>query len=166
MTKPLPHDPYATAVMAALGDQYDPANSWTEYTSDDGEVMLMEIVINLDDDKAAAAGMRHGAYLRWTQTEGWIWCYATTGDRSYADMGRPVLILVPAPEDVARAVRIILTPGDGPEPLPVPGSSRPYVHGSTLPPALQAAVDGEDIDADTAHALAAYSSPSTITTGR
>ncbi|MFD8970528.1 hypothetical protein ACFV0C_37000 [Streptomyces sp. NPDC059568] len=156
-----PHAPYANAVMAALADQYDPADSWTEYANDDGEVMLLEIVINLDPDKALAAGWNHGIYIYWRQTTGWEWCYGTNSEGSNSYGGELTYGLVTDPDDIARAVRALLTPGGERLSLPSFGSQRAHDDTTALPAPLQKAMDGEDIDRETAYALAVYSQAST-----
>ncbi|MFI8254096.1 DUF6292 family protein [Streptomyces filamentosus] len=163
---PLPHDPYANAVMAALAAEglLDPDESWTEYASDNGVVMLMEATISLDTDRARNAGWTHGATLLWTQIDGWSWGpdTATAGRLQYTE---PLITgtVVPAPENVVRAAAILLDGQAGASRLPVSGTARPAA--STVPPAIQAALDedAEAIDTDdyaptseTLRQLAAY----------
>lgn len=156
-----PHVPYADAVMEALGDLYDPAESWTEYNSDNGEVMMMEIVITLDLDKARAAGWSRGLLVCWDQTRGWEWAYMTH-ERGRNSDPEPLMLgpLVIDPADVARAVQTLLTEG-GHEQLPVQGAERQATGEAALTPELCKAVgSGEEGDCDItreeAAALAVY----------
>jgi hypothetical protein len=156
-----PHGPYAVAVMDALGDLHDPAESWTAYDSDDGEVMLMEIIISLDLDKARAAGWSRGLLICWDQTRGWEWAYMTH-ERGRNSQPEPLVVgpLVTDPAGIVRAVRVLLTEG-GDEQLPVEGGERQQPGGVALTPELVKAVgSGEDGDRDVtpeeAAALALY----------
>lgn len=156
----LPHDHYANAVMDALGDLIDPADSWTEYASDNGEVMLMEIVINLDLDTARAAGWSRGLLIRWDQTIGWEWAYGSDDD-GRCSVPEPLIVgpLVADPADIVRAVQTLLTEG-GDEQLPVKGSEPQPQGDVVLTPELQKARgtgdDDADLSAEDAAALAVY----------
>ncbi|MFJ5176698.1 DUF6292 family protein [Streptomyces griseoviridis] len=157
-----PHAPYAEAVMKALGNLHDPANSWTEYNSDDGEVMLMEIVITLDRARALAAGWARGVLILWNQVTGWGWAYMT--DERGGNSNPDDLLLGPLvadPADVARAVQALLTK-DGHEQLPLPAKERPGPDAPLTPELTQAVGSGGDGDRDIspegAAALAKYTS--------
>ncbi|WP_432114032.1 hypothetical protein [Streptomyces sp. S1] len=163
MRKALPHDPYATAVMDALASEalLDHAGSWTEYASDNGIVMLMEVVISLDGDRARAADWDHGVTLLWNQIEGWTW---GPGDRDgRLQYVKPLVdsSLVPDPADVVRAAEILLT-DETTDRLPVTGTTRPAP--ATIPPQIQELLDEvadeqgeEDVPTEeTLRALAAY----------
>lgn len=160
MTRTLPHDHYAAAVRNALGALHDAAESWTAYDSDDGEVMLMEILISFDPDTARESGWDHGLILLWDQTVGWRWAYGTR-ERGRNSVPELLLVgpLVADPDDVLQAVRILLT--YGPEQLPAQAAKpqRPLLH-ATLTPELEKALGGDGGDADLtreeAEALAAY----------
>ncbi|MEV7867465.1 hypothetical protein AB0P17_15490 [Streptomyces sp. NPDC088124] len=160
-----PHHPYFVAVKNGLGDLYDPEQSWAEYASD-GEVMLMEIVIQIAPDHVTAAGWT-GLLLFWDQVHGWTWAYQH-GDSSTSQPAQLLTgALVADPADVARATHTLLTPG-GPPLLPIPGSARP--HDGHLTPELERAVGQEtdedpgDIDRPDAAALAAYADVVSIRT--
>jgi hypothetical protein len=149
--------------MDALGDLYDPSDSWTAYDSDDGEVMLMEIVITLDPDKARAAGWSRGLLICWDQTRGWEWAYMTH-ERGRNSNPEPLIVgpLVTDPADIVSAVQTLLTEG-GDEQLPAEGSERQRSGATSLTPELVRAVgsgeDGDrDIPAEEAAALAVYAS--------
>ncbi|MET9973920.1 hypothetical protein ACFYOI_03605 [Streptomyces microflavus] len=156
-TRPLPHDPYANAVMAALSAEglLDAANSWTAYDCDNGEVMMMETVINLDPDRARAAGYDHGVTLLWNHTRGG-WEYGPTqhgGHLQYvADLitGAPVA----EPTDLVRAAQILLDPNDNLAALPITGTTRPPAQ--TIPPLLQAVLDEGGVEEEMARDLSAY----------
>lgn len=117
-----PHDTYAHAVMDALGDLIDPADTWTAYDSDNGEVMLMETVITIDPDRAQAAGWPHGLFLQWDQITGWQW-----SDKNASGHGNHASPLawpaVCTPDTVTQAVTALLAPG-APQGLPVEGQQR------------------------------------------
>ena len=156
-----PHDAYANAVMKALGDLYDPAESWTAYDCDDGEVMLMEIVITLNPDKARTAGYPEGLVLLWDQRHGWTWVYVTEPGRNSEPSPLVGSATCCTPEDVARAALQLLSPG-GSEALPIAGQQPDT---ATMPPDLQEILDElpnvlepEDCTdiTDTVRALAAY----------
>ncbi|WP_405399208.1 hypothetical protein [Streptomyces microflavus] len=154
-TRPLPHDPYANAVMAALNAEgmLNAADSWTDYAEDDGEVMLMEIVIALDTDRAEKAGWTHGALLKWSQTRGWEWGPGTDGAllQYVQDLATGP---VPDPDSIVRAARLILAGQSDASTLPVTGAHRPPAQ--TISPLLQTALDAGDIDLDMAQDLSAY----------
>ncbi|MFE2600127.1 DUF6292 family protein [Streptomyces sp. NPDC059396] len=158
-----PHAPYATAVMTALGRHHDPADSWTAYDSDDGEVMIMEIVITLDRNRTRTAGWERDVFLFWSQIRGWEWAYETPDGRNSEPERLLNGPLVVDPADVARAVRILLA--GGAEQLPAGGTERPHTRPVTLTPELEKALgDGSDdnpgdIDRTDAIALAAYADP-------
>jgi len=154
-TRPLPHDPYANAVMAALSAEgfLNAADSRTEYAEDNGEVMLMEIVIALDTDRAEKAGWTHGALLKWSQLRGWEWGPGTDGAllQYVQDLATGP---VPDPADIVRAAHLILAGPSEARTLPVTGAHRPPAQ--TIAPLLQAALDDGDIDLDMAQGLSAY----------
>jgi hypothetical protein len=160
MTTNHPHDPYANAVMAALSDLIDPAESWTAYDCDNGEVMLMETVISLDHETTAAG--RTGLSLFWSQVRGWEWAYETTPGRNSEPELLTTGALVPDPADIVRAVQTLLSGEDGHKQLPVTGVERPHDGPLNLTPALEKAAapgdngDAPELDRETAYALAAY----------
>lgn len=153
MLKRDPHAPYAEAVMEALGDLHDPADSFYEYASDNGEVMLMEIVITLDPDKARAAGWSRGLLICWDQTTGWEWAYLV-GDHGGNSTPEPLIVgsLVTDPADIVRAVQTLLTGAS--DELPIVGSER-EPHAASLSPALQKALGSGPGDADLSQEAAA-----------
>ncbi|MFJ9895258.1 hypothetical protein ACIQPR_18275 [Streptomyces sp. NPDC091280] len=153
MPEQLPHDPYADAVMEALGDRYDPAESWTAYDSDNGEVMLMELVVTLDADRARAAGWHHGLVLHWNQITGWEWMALDRDGRgnNSSPLASPTVC---TPETVTQAVDQVLAP-DGWRSLPTTGRHRDAP--SVLPEPftqLLAEVDEYVSDQDTAADIA------------
>ncbi|MEV8396674.1 DUF6292 family protein [Streptomyces niveus] len=163
-----PHHPYIRAVQHTLGALHDPAESWTEYASDNGEVMLMETVIQLNwrlTDAAGWTGEDDRVYLFWDQVHGWTWSYSTQPGRTSEPMPLLTGPLVPDPVDVARAVRLLLD-GESAQ-LPVESNPRPYSDAEpiALTAELTEAVgDGTDtnsgnIDQADAVALAAYADP-------
>ncbi|MEU8760664.1 hypothetical protein [Streptomyces sp. NPDC048659] len=138
----LPHDPYAAAVMEALeaDGMLDAEGSWTEYSSDNGVVMVMELVITLDEDRTTAAGWEYGATLLWNQVEGWQW--GPGSKEGHLQRAEPLIVgcVVPEPADVVRAAAILL---DGAPPagrLPIAGAARPAAAGA-VPPAIQELLD-------------------------
>ncbi|MFD6587279.1 hypothetical protein ACFWED_10400 [Streptomyces anulatus] len=155
--KTVPHQPYATAVTDALAAEglIDPAESWAEYNSDDGEVMMMEVIITLDEDRARAAGWAGGLVLSWNHTyAGWEWGPAKSGGGRDYVLDLITGIAVPEPADVVRAVQVLLddTPVAGR--LPIAGSARPPAR--VLTPTLQAVLDRGGVDEDLAQLLSAY----------
>ncbi|MEV7926465.1 hypothetical protein [Kitasatospora sp. NPDC088779] len=103
-----PHQPYFDAVLAALGANADPSESFAEFCADNGEVMLTEICIRLDTDRAQAAGYPHGLTLLWDQVSGWIWARGTSDDR----LSNPELLafgLVVTPDGIATAADLLLS---------------------------------------------------------
>ncbi|MFJ9654297.1 hypothetical protein [Streptomyces microflavus] len=156
-TRPLPHDSYANAVMAALNAEslLSAADSWTAYDCDNGETMMMEIVIALDPDRARAAGYDHGVTLLWNHTRGgWEYGPAQHGRQLQyvADLitGAPVA----EPTYIVRAARILLDPDDNLAALPIAGTSRPP--GQTITPLLQAVLDEGGVGEGLARDLSAY----------
>ncbi|MFD8082717.1 hypothetical protein ACFV4F_13610 [Kitasatospora sp. NPDC059722] len=147
-----PHHPYFEAVLAALGDNAAPDESFNEYCADDGEVMLTEIFIRLGTARARAAGYLHGLGLLWNQTTGWLWARGTNDDR-LANPQPLVFGLVVTPASVASAVDALLTgrtndlPAQGDEAAP---GYKP------LPEILVRAVAAGDLDHDTACRLASF----------
>ncbi|MER8233490.1 hypothetical protein [Streptomyces sp. NPDC094049] len=141
----LPHDPYATAVMSALGAAglYDPAASWTGHDCDNGAILLMEAVVVLDSDRAEAAGYEYGATVLWDQLDGWRWGPADRNGQLRRIGSLVSGTVVPVPEDVVRAVRLLLGDEQAVKGLPVAGIARPAA--TVIPPALQALLD-EDVD--------------------
>lgn len=159
-----PHQPYIQAVQHTLGALLDPAESWTEYASDNGEVMLMETVIQLNwrlTDAAGWTGDDDRVFLFWDQVHGWTWAYSTVPGRNSEPASLLTGPLVPDPVDVARAVQLLLD-GESAQ-LPVEGTERPHSEPITLTRELtQALGDGTNpgnIDHDDAVALAAYADP-------
>ncbi|MFI6530498.1 hypothetical protein [Streptomyces uncialis] len=155
-----PHAPYAHAVMAALGDLHDPANSWTAYDSDNGEVMLMETVIRLDDDKTRQTGWTGGLFLFWSQVRGWEWAYETDDGRNSDPEPLITGPLVTDPAHIVRATHTLLS-AHGHKQLPATGRERSHTGPVTLTPALKNATTSSDsydpdLDRETAHELAAY----------
>jgi hypothetical protein len=157
----LPHDAYATAVMAALDAEglVNANDSWTEYASDNGVVMLMELVVSLDGDRAREAGWGHGLTLLWNQVDGWQWGPDTQGGR--LQYTRPLVSrVVPQPADIVRAATALLDGEAGV--LPIAGT--PSGVAEAVPPAIQALLDEEiepgDVDdaptEETLRQLAAY----------
>ncbi|MEV8402594.1 DUF6292 family protein [Streptomyces niveus] len=161
-----PHHPYIQAVQHTLGALHDPAESWTEYASDDGERMLMETVIQLNwrlTDDAGWTGEDDRVYLFWDQVHGWTWAYSTQPGRNSEPLPLLTGTLVPDPVDVARAVRLLLD-GESAQ-LPVESNPRPYSDAEpiVLTAELTEAV-GDDtnpgnIDHASATAIAAYADP-------
>ncbi|MFD8437434.1 hypothetical protein ACFV2I_20330 [Streptomyces microflavus] len=156
-TRPLPHDPYANAVMAALNAEglLDAANSWTAYDSDDGEVMMMETVINLDPDRARAAGYDHGVTLLWNHTRGG-WEYGPAQYDGHLQYVAELITGAPVaePSDLVRAARILLDPNGNLAALPITGTTRPPA--PTIPPLLQAVLDEGEVEEEMARDLSAY----------
>ncbi|WP_326677678.1 hypothetical protein [Streptomyces sp. NBC_01237] len=153
----LPHDPYAQAVMAALEAEglLDAAESWTAYDCDNGEVMMMEVVITLDEDRARAAGWTHGLVLSWNHAEGgWEWGpQGSGGSRDYVlDLIKGTL--TPGPDDIVRAVQLLLDDAPVADRLPIAGTARPPAQ--TITPVLQAVLDKDGVDEELARALSAY----------
>ncbi|MFC1410968.1 hypothetical protein ACEZCY_15355 [Streptacidiphilus sp. N1-12] len=139
----LPHGPYFTAVMTALVGTADPAESWAAYDSDNGETMLMEIVIYLERERAAAAGFTRGVLLYWDQVTGWQWCSCdSTGGGS--DVHGLVGGDVPTPDSVAHAAALLLDPRTRATALPAPGTETPDAPAIALNAALTAALDEDD----------------------
>ncbi|MER5350350.1 hypothetical protein ABT093_08455 [Kitasatospora sp. NPDC002551] len=103
-----PHTPYFEDVLAALGDNADRTESFAQYCNDDGERMLAEIFIRLDDDRAGAVGYPHGLGLFWTQTVGWLWMRGTSDGR-FSNEQPLVRALVATPASITAAVHSLLT---------------------------------------------------------
>ncbi|GGJ81961.1 hypothetical protein GCM10011583_11810 [Streptomyces camponoticapitis] len=159
-----PHHSYIQAVQHTLGDLHDPAESWTEYASDNGEVMLMETAIRIN--RHADEEWPEPVFLFWDQVHGWTWAYETEPGRNSDPLPLLTGPLVPDPVDVARAVSHLLN-GTADQ-LPLPNCrERPYsdTEPIALTPALTEALgDGTDdnpgnIDHTGAVALAAYADP-------
>ncbi|MEO3976322.1 hypothetical protein [Streptomyces sp. CAU 1734] len=152
----VPHAAYAKAIMTALGNLADP-DSWAEFSSDNGEVMLMEIVITIDPARAAAAGWHHGLILIWDQTMGWEWAYKTAQDGRNSEprvlvYGPPVI----DPVHIRDAVDMLLSSGG--ERIPTGKGPRQGLT-ATLTPALIKAMEDGDIDRQAALDLAVYATP-------
>ncbi|WP_380278632.1 hypothetical protein [Kitasatospora purpeofusca] len=111
-----PHTPYFEDVLTALGANADPAESFAQYCNDDGEQMLAEIFIQLDDNRADAAGYPHGLGLFWNQVTGWLWMRGTSDGRHSNE--QPLLLaLVATPASIAAAVHTLLIGRDTGLPL-------------------------------------------------
>ncbi|MFC1409207.1 hypothetical protein ACEZCY_11070 [Streptacidiphilus sp. N1-12] len=149
----LPHGPYFTAVMTALGHNADPTESWAAYDSDNGETMLMEIVIGLDPQRAAARGFTDGLIILWSQVTGWEWAYMLpTGFNSEP---KPLLWGdVPTPDSIAHATTLLLDTRAPLSAVPTTGTETPDDPAITLTPDLAAALD--ENNADTLRRLAHY----------
>ncbi|MFD4905094.1 hypothetical protein [Kitasatospora purpeofusca] len=132
-----PHTPYFEDVLAALGDNADRTESFSQYCNDDGEQMLAEIFVQLDDDRAKAAGHPHGLGLFWNQTVGWLWMRGTSDGR-YSNEQPLVLALIATPAGIAAAVHALLT-GRAAE-LPLHGEDAP----AAAYPALQELIRATD----------------------
>ncbi|MEU0761601.1 hypothetical protein ABZ351_18240 [Streptomyces microflavus] len=154
-TRPLPHDPYANAVMDALEAKglIDRDDSWAEYNDDNGEIMLMEIAITLDANRAEKAGWTHGALLKWNQIRGWEWGPGTDG-ALLQYVQRLATGPVPDPDSIVRGARRILAGAFDAGMLPVTSTHRPPAQ--TITPPLQKALADGDIGLDMAQHLSAY----------
>lgn len=156
-TPRLPHDPYANAVMAALAAEglLDPADSWTAYDCDNGEVMMMEIVLTLDEDRARAAGWTHGLVLSWNHTyAGWDWGPQRSGGHRDYVLDLIAGTAVPAPADIVRAAQILLDDDPVADRLPITGAGHPPTQAIT--PTLQAVLNEDGVDEDLARLLSTY----------
>lgn len=141
-----PHAPYFHAVLAALGALADPAASFNEFCSDDGEVMLTDIYIQIEDTSG-----RYG--LVWNQNEGWLWG-PLKADGFLGLYWRLVDHLVATPDSLNEAVRTRLGQG-GPSCLTLPGDDTEPID-RPLSDALAKAVTEGNLDHDTATRLASY----------
>ncbi|MBV2152957.1 hypothetical protein [Kitasatospora sp. SUK 42] len=103
-----PHALYFKDVLTALGASADRPESFAQYCNDDGEQMLAEIFIQLDNDRAKAAGHPHGLGLFWNQVTGWLWMRGTSDGRLSNEQPL-VLALVATPTSIAAAVDALLT---------------------------------------------------------
>ncbi|MGX4738436.1 hypothetical protein [Kitasatospora griseola] len=142
-----PHEPYFRAVLAALGHLADADESFAEYGSDNGEVMLAEIYVRIPGID------RHGPFgLVWTQVNGWLW--GRVNDRGFLDNTAELVDgLVAAPGVIAAAVNSLVV--GNPDLLPLT-AVEPEPAADRLTPELARAVDQGDIDPDTAAQLAFY----------
>ncbi|QKW20491.1 hypothetical protein HUT16_16705 [Kitasatospora sp. NA04385] len=138
-----PHEPYFEAVLAALGDLAEGGESFTQFDSDDGEVMLTEIYISVP---------RGPVGLVWTQVIGWHWGYVND-DGFLNNTDELVLGLVATPDIITAAVHALLTGDSHLLPLSDPA---PEPTADQLTPDLARAVEEGDIDHTTAAQLSYY----------
>ncbi|MFG3051274.1 hypothetical protein ACGFZP_10040 [Kitasatospora sp. NPDC048239] len=103
-----PHALYFQDVLTALGASADRTESFAQYCNDDGKQMLAEIFIQLDNDRAKAAGHPHGLGLFWNQVTGWLWMRGTSDGRLSNEQPL-VLALIATPASIAAAVHALLT---------------------------------------------------------
>lgn len=137
MTTPLPHGPYIDAVMAALDTEglIDHEESWSEYSSDNSVVMLMDTVIKIDGALARASGWKHGITLLWDQIHGWCWGPGGADGRLQFANSLISHTVTPQPADVLRAAHALLAG----EALPIAG--RPPEEAAVVPSVLLPLLD-------------------------
>ena len=115
--------------------------------------MLMEIVIHLDSQRAAALGYTDGLIIWWDQVGGWYW--ANLLSTGFTSDPRPLVWGdVPTPDSIAHAAALLLDAQTPATALPTTGTETPNDPTIRLTSDLAAALD--ENNADTLRRLAHY----------